>query len=281
MHEPIDFTAQPYSFRQALTPHSRPSDDVLRMSFGPEVADEGERLLEEVRTEFGDAATVWGAKATGDGNVHWEFYWYDDDVDRRVTSYDRAAPVFRSNCEYHASPSVDERSPYVSFSFDVDAPEGGRLVCRSSTLYFGEAADGGRSIGLSYRVLPTGRLRLCNTYQVFDAADPHERLRVARSIDRSATAAVRSMTRVPWLDQYDCASIILARKPNNDALYFRRVSLRQIVASTEFALFPDEFARRVRVASRAFDHIYFDLGLDYEIRDAQVVATRIGIYGYS
>lgn len=237
-----------------------------------------ERLLSGLVDRVGPATTVWGAKATAAGDQLWELYWYDDHPDRRALAYDAVSPVLQSATDFAAVPAVDEALPYVSFSFDVVADDG-RVTTTGSTLYFGESADGGRSVGLSYAVGSTG-LELRNVYQVFPSADAAELRRLDRYLQRGVFGPDAPDGTLRWRTALPCETVILARKPRNEALYFRRCALADVVALDEFRFFPADLVAWTEANTDRFDHLWFDVGIDYERRDGVIRPLQIGVFGF-
>lgn len=283
-HEmPIDFIGHEYEFLTAPTPSSHRSADLLLASFRRAgVGAIGTELISAIQSSIGRGRTVWGMKASDDGRPHWEFYWYDDLRGPREIAYHDVAPIFAALGGYHAASQVDERAPYVSFSFDVEqsrTPEPA-LSTTGSTLYFGEAADGLRSVGLSYRVALDSSLSLRNVYQTFDARQAEDLSQCARFVERSAHAQIGVTPRLPWLDQLTFETVILARKPTHDGIYFRRTKLGEVIRLPEFSLVSSDLAIDVRAMVDRFDHLYVDVGIDYAMHGADLRPNRLSLFGY-
>jgi hypothetical protein len=277
---PIDFIGHRYRHRRPPGPGARDSADLLLATFDAAGAgDDGRRIVDAVLGEFGAAATVWGAKATRSGGLGWELYWYDDHPERRSVSYRRGVAALAAAVPFGAPAGLDEALPYVSFSFDVQA-EHGRLSVGGATVYVGEAADSGRSVGLSYRVCGPDRLELRNVYQTFDAGRAEELAGLRRAVQRSVHARTGSDWVPPWLDRLPAATVILARKPRHDALYFRRSTLEAAVELDEFGFLPGPLARDLRSAVADWSHLHVDVGIDYRWERVAGRPLRFAFFGY-
>ncbi|MBK8083177.1 MAG: hypothetical protein IPK28_04670 [Devosia sp.] len=228
----------------------------------------------ELRRALGGFRTVYGVKLA-DGRLSFEFYFYDYDRLDRSLSIPRVlsalSPFVR--CEL---PPV-ERRPYFMFSLDLDdAIVSGRAPLAEIDVYVGNPGSTVSS-GICYAHRSEG-LELKNFYFFFDARA--ERAQIADKVATSAYLdAGRDLEEILWPELRDCGVVVVANKRNRDGVYFSRIRASQFQHFLYRAGWPAAIAGAFDAELPRFDHLLYDVGIDYAVEDGRVVITKSAFYG--
>lgn len=182
-------------------------------------------LCDAIRADLGNFRTVWGVKQEN-GELSWEFYFYDYSRVRREVSIARVLSVLSPFAPCRLTYS--ERRPYFMFSIDFD-----RALLQQDreldeiSIYVGNMGSNVSS-GICYSYSNQG-LRLDNFYFFFDAH--RERDEITGKVVNSAHIDSSSLNpqQVLWPELVDCQTIVVANKRLNDGIYFSRVTAAQLL----------------------------------------------------
>lgn len=232
-------------------------------------------LVEAIRNGFGKSNTVYGVKKLGD-KLAWEFYFYDYRRTERERSMTRFLDIVRPFAECKVP--VDEHLPYFMFSVDIDE----RLVTGSRSLdeihmYIGNTGST-VSAGICYSLKEAGT-RLENFYYFFDAKAQMEEI-----VAKASCSAYYDPSRIPldeilWPELRDCKVIVVANKQGNDAVYFSRINVDQLLFFFRRLGYPAEICRFVDGHRAELDHLLYDVGFDYRMEGDELVILKSGYYG--
>lgn len=232
-------------------------------------------IVEALRDGIGPFRTVYGVKYA-DGQFLWELYFYDYKRQQRELSAARVIEVIRPwvRCQ----PSLAETLPYFMFSLDLDdSIARGVRPLDVIHMYIGNPGSAVSS-GIAYGVRKQDTT-LENFYFFFDAKT--ELAQVTRKIEASAQV---DLTRidigeilVPELR--DCRTICIANKRTHDCVYFSGVSVGQLVYFLERLRYPSPTVDFVAEHRARLDHLLFDVGIDYVMREGKLVILKSGYYG--
>jgi hypothetical protein len=134
------------------------------------------------------------------------------------------------------------------------------------------------SSGIAYGVRAQ-TTTLENFYFFFDAQT--ELTQAARKIE---TSALIDVTRID-LDEIlvpelkDCRTICVANKATHDCVYFSGVNVEQLVFFLERMRYPAATIELVERNRARLDHLLFDVGFDYTMREGKLVALKSAYYG--
>jgi hypothetical protein len=232
-------------------------------------------LVQAIREGFGILRTVWGVKQWGQ-EIRWEFYFYDYRKRERERSITRLLDIIRPfvPCEIKPNDILD----YFMFSIDVDhSLISGAANLEEVHMYIGNAGSTVSS-GICYSLTPVGT-RLENLYFFFDA-----KIQMDLIIDKIFCSAYVDITkidldRILWPELKECRVIVVANKQGNDAVYFSRINVDQLIFFMKRMDYPKElisFAEKNRVK---LDHLQFDVGYDYKIEGDKLKILKSGYYG--
>jgi hypothetical protein len=87
------------------------------------------------------------------------------------------------------------------------------------------------------------------------------------------------LDRILWPELKECRVIVVANKQGNDAVYFSRINVDQLIFFMKRMDYPKElisFAEKNRVK---LDHLQFDVGYDYKIEGDKLKILKSGYYG--
>ncbi len=242
-----------------------------------QVAEADPRLAEacrELRRRVGHFRTVYGVKLQG-GRLSFEFYFYDYNRLERDLSIPRVldalSPYVR--CQL---PPVEQR-PYFMFSLDLDnAIVTGRAPLAEIDVYVGNPGSTVSS-GICYAHRADG-LELKNFYFFFDARAEAEAI-----ADKVATSAFldagRDLTEILWPELTDCGVIVVANKRRHDGVYFSRIRARQLQFFLHRTGWPAQLTALFDAEIGRFDHLLYDVGVDYAVENGRVVVLKSAFYG--
>lgn len=228
----------------------------------------------ELRRVLGPFRTVYGVKLQG-GKLSFEFYFYDYARLDRELSIPRVLAALSPyvKCDL---PPVEHR-PYFMFSLDLDnAITTGQTPLSEIDVYIGNPGSSVSS-GICYAHRAAG-LELKNFYFFFDAQS--EQRHIADKVATSAHLdAPFDLTEILWPEMVDCGVIVVANKRRHDGIYFSRIGSTQLGQFFERAGWPAELRDAYGQNARRFDHLLFDIGIDYAVESGRVVILKSAFYG--
>lgn len=232
-------------------------------------------LVQAIREGFGILRTVWGVKQLG-REIRWEFYFYDYRKREREKSITRLLDIIRPfvPCEIRPNDILD----YFMFSIDVDhSLISGAANLEEVHMYIGNAGSTVSS-GICYS-LTTKETRLENFYFFFDAKTQMDLI-----IDKIFCSAYVDITkidldRILWPELRECKVIVVANKQGNDAVYFSRINVEQLIFFVKRMDYPKELISFVEENRVKLDHLQFDVGYDYKMEGNELAILKSGYYG--
>ena len=240
---------------------------------------EAEWLMETIdviQAAIGDFRSVYGIKQVN-GQWSLEVYLYDYEREDRVVSIER----LNATCDGHLLlPTTARRHiPYFMFSFDLDATvakAGGQIDVVH--VYVGNPGSTVSS-GISYGFTddPTAT-ELENFYFFFDASnrtDIEDKVRCSAFLNDPCNLVE---TVLPT-ELMTCGTICLANKRTSNTAYFSGITVQQLLWFLNWQAYPDDFRQFVEQHELELDHLLFDVGIDYQIRDNDVQFVKSGVYG--
>lgn len=228
----------------------------------------------ELRRVLGPFRTVYGVKLQG-GRLSFEFYFYDYARLDRDLSIPKVLAALSPyvGCDL---PPVEQR-PYFMFSLDLDdAIVTGQAPLAKIDLYLGNPGSTVSS-GICY-AHRAGGLELKNFYFFFDARS--EQRHIADKVAASAHLdASFDLDQVLWPEMVDCGVIVVANKRRHDGIYFSRIRSTQLGQFFARAGWPVELRGLYAQYARRFDHLLFDIGIDYAVENGRAVILKSAFYG--
>ena len=271
----VDFCLWPYPALKPCAGKLR-SISLLAESFAGLAA--GPRALEmmlAIRQELGDLRTVWGVKQTG-ADLSWELYFYDYGRTNRERSLRRVVDCIRPwvSCAVELS----DHCPYFMFSLDFSRDlleKGGEL--HEVQMYLGNIGSTVSS-GICYAVTRQQTL-LKNFYFFFDARSALSEIAGKVCTSAFIQAADFDVNRVLWPELRDCELIVVANKADRDGLYFSRIKAAQLLWFLKRMGYPERQTRFLESNMDRFDHMLYDVGIDYRIEAGQLKILKSAYYG--
>ncbi len=252
------------------------SANLLYHSF--EVADAPDNaydLVTAIRQGIGMFNTVWGVKHV-DGRLRWELYFYDYRRRARERSMTRVFQAIHPFIPCAISPN--ERLSYFMFSLDVNR----ELLARAGELsevhmYIGNTGSTVSS-GICYS-LKVGGTQLENFYFFFDAKTEGDKIRSKVTSSAFVDLTVVDMDQLLWPELRNCGVIVVANKQQNDALYFSRITIDQLLFFLKRMAYPSSHVAFVEDNRNRLDHLLFDVGIDYRMEGGKLHFLKSGYYG--
>lgn len=242
------------------------------------VGAEMRQLCQVLRAAIGDWQTVWGVK-WADDQLSWELYFYDyARTQRRCAVADVVAALSE---QFDCQLRVDERIHYFMFSVDIDV----ELLRRqrpltSCNLYLGNVANHGAMIssGLSYHY-QDGVAELRNLYYFFAAREGLDDVceKLALSVHNpSDQLPLAQLLPSPLLG---CRTLVVAHKSQSDALYFSGIAASALDYAVRRAALPAPLVAAFKSDMHRYQHLLFDIGVDYRTVDGKVEWSKFSYYG--
>ena len=229
-----------------------------------------------IRESIGSSRTVWGVKQS-EGKLSWEYYFYDYDREDRQVSIQKLQEVIRPYA--NSSLTGPEDTPYFMFSIDIDNElVRGQRELDDISVYIGNPGSNVSS-GLCYSLNQSG-MKLANLYCFFDAATELDEIvsKVVCSIylDQSEL----DIKDILWPELIDCKTIVVANKQGRDGVYFSRVNVYQLLFFLKKMNYPDELISYVENNHHRYDHLLYDVGIDYVMHKGKVNIVKSAYYGF-
>ncbi len=232
-------------------------------------------LVRTLRQSIGMFNTVWGIKHI-DGELRWELYFYD--YRRRARERSITKVLDAVNPFIPCAVPANERLNYFMFSLDVN----NELLAHSRELneihmYIGNTGSTVSS-GICYSVTPGGA-RLENFYFFFDAKTEGDKIKSKITTSAFVDMSIVALDQILWPELRDCGVIVVANKQQNDALYFSRITIDQLLFFLRRMAYPQSHVAFVEANRHRLDHLLFDAGIDYRMEDGNLRVLKSGYYG--
>jgi len=231
-------------------------------------------LVETIRREIGSFRTVFGIKHIA-GRLAWEFYFYDYRRRNREVSMARVIEAIRPYAGCSVQPN--ESLYYFMFSLDIDQDLlKGAKNFEQIHMYIGVPGSTVSS-AICYSVTPKSS-NLENFYFFFDSKrldDIKKRIAWSAQVD----TAVIDLNWILWPRLADCEIIVIANKQQNDAVYFSRIRIDQLIFFVKTLHYPEPLVNFLEENRGRLDHMLYDAGFDYRMEGRDLVILKSGIYG--
>jgi hypothetical protein len=231
-------------------------------------------LVERLRQEIGMFRTVFGIKQIGD-RLAWEFYFYDYRRGGRERSMTRVLVALAPFADCTVQPN--ENLHYFMFSLDIDNDLlVGERTIEEIHMYIG-APGSNVSSAFCYSVTPK-KSRLENYYFFFEANQIDD---IAKKIAWSAQVdtTVVDINSILLPELKECKVIVIANKQQNDAVYFSRIKIDQLLFFLKMLGYPQPLVGFLEENRARLDHLLYDVGFDYRMEGKDLVVLKSGYYG--
>jgi hypothetical protein len=227
--------------------------------------------LQEV---LGRDMTVWGVKWDG-SRLFWEIYVYDPDKEDPNATL---AGITRTLGPWlRVLPAPRETTPYTMVSFDLDETIARRGTVDEVNLYL---TGGPGHAGRSYKTR-AGSFELENTYRFLDAKREVDQILplIKASVFVDYTQRVQ-LSRVLIPELFACKKICVAKKRARDGVYFSGIAVEQFIFFLKRFAYPHGIVDFVTRRRESFEHLSFDVGIDYAASDdGGVIYPKTSFYG--
>jgi hypothetical protein len=232
-------------------------------------------LIRAIREGFGVSRTVWGVKKLGN-DIRWEFYFYDYRRIERERSITKLLDIIHPFVP--CGIKVNENLHYFMFSIDIDdSLVSGRRDLDEIHMYIGNPGSAVSS-GICYLVTKSGT-RLENFYFFFDARKEPEEIVGKAVCSAYVDYSAVDINQILWPEMRTCQVIVVANKQGNDAVYFSRINVDQLIFFLRRMGYPRELISFVEESRSRLDHLLYDAGFDYRMEGKDLVILKSGYYG--
>jgi hypothetical protein len=235
-------------------------------------------LCNAIRDGLGDWRTVWGIKQV-DSKLSWEFYFYDYSRLNRASSVTRLLEII----EPYVKCDLEFNEDVLYFMFSIDLDEellAGRGNLDDINIYIGNIGNFGNMIssGIAYKYSKRGMV-LDNLYYFFDAGSGLQDIadKVVSSVHVKPGEINLDEVLIPELR--DCKTIVVANKKHNDGIYFSGISIDQLLSFMKVMTYPAELISYISNNKRSFNHLLYDVGIDYRMRNGKLELLKSSYYG--
>lgn len=272
----FDYCLQPYQPRRSPRGKLRGENLLWQTLDEAGLLEQARPPLLALQRSLGRDMVVWGAKHNGI-RMFWEFYIYDprkEDPKATVAGLrETLAPWL------DLRPAVRESIPYMMVSFDLDAGILERGQIDELNLYLtGSELHEGRS----YKVYADSPAEFENYYRFLEPKREIDTvlplLTSSMWVDYDADPTLLAKVLIPTY--FACRRVCVAKKRLRDGIYFSGIDIDQLAEFLRRFDYPLALRRFVREHGDAFDHLYFDVGIDYQ-PDGQggIDYPKTGFYG--
>ncbi|MEZ6125316.1 MAG: hypothetical protein R3C49_19380 [Planctomycetaceae bacterium] len=234
------------------------------------------QTVDIIQAGLGDFRSVYGIKQI-DGRWSLEVYLYDYERENRAVSIERLNAACAGQISLPAT--VGSHVPYFMFSFDLDArvaQANGRIEVVH--VYIGNPGSMVSS-GISYGFTrDPDATELENLYFFFAAdnrAEIHDKVTCAACLNDPQTLLATVLPE----QLMTCHTICLANKRFSNTAYFSGINLQQLIWFLQWQQYSKSFCRFIDDHAHELDHLLYDVGVDYQVRDQQIRFTKSGVYG--
>jgi len=253
------------------------SINLLQRSFELQgLVEPGMALVHAIREGLGLSRSVWGIKQQENGQISWEFYFYDYARLQRSRSIPRLLNLIRPwiGCEVPTS----EAAPYFMFSIDIDRDTllHGKPL-EAIQVYIGNIGSQVSS-GICYEVTRS-QTQLKNFYFFFDAASERENILGKASASIFLDGSGFDINAILWPEMLDCQVIVIANKQDRDGVYFSRVNVGQLLLFLRRMNHPEEQVAYIEQNKAHLSHMLYDVGFDYRMEGDKLKIVKSGWYG--
>jgi hypothetical protein len=232
-------------------------------------------FIQAIREGFGVSRTVWGVKKLGN-DIRWEFYFYDYRRTERERSITRLLEIIHPFVP--CGIEINENLHYFMFSLDIDeAIVSGRRDLDEIHMYIGNPGSSVSS-GICYSVTKRGT-RLENFYFFFDARKESEDIAGKAICSAYVDYSLVDLNQVLWPEMRTAQVIVIANKQGNDAVYFSRINVDQLIFFMRRMGYARELISFAEQNRSKLDHMLYDAGFDYRMEGKDLVILKSGYYG--
>ena len=234
----------------------------------------GLELVRTLRDALGPGSTVWGAKRAA-GETSWELYFYNPYRSHPGVTIENVVRVLEPLVAVRVD--VDPALAWHMFSIELTQREIDAGVIDRIHLYVNGSDRKGSS--RCYELSDLG-LRLENLYTFHDPArEMHEVLsRLASSVHLPAEP--RHLASVLPAELVRCRRLCVSNKQRRDGVYFAGIESSQVGDFLERQAWPSGIREHLRARPGAFDHILWDVGVNYrwDRERAEVELEKSAVY---
>ncbi len=230
---------------------------------------QGLALIQKLREDFGPFRTIFGIKWDRQtGALGWELYFYDWSRAHADCSLPRLREILAKVLRVDAE--EPRPLPWHMFSVELGAEH----------LLSGAAVPAHVYVDMRSYELSGRRFTFENVYTFHDPRTEVDeilhRLRSSVQFDPSRSHLAALMP--PQL--FRCGKICVANKRTSDALYFSRIPTAPLRWFLERNAWPEPLRRFVKEAGARFDHLLWDVGVDFRgTASGEPEIGKTGVYG--
>ena len=173
---------------------------------------------------------------------------------------------------------ANENLHYFMFSIDIDeALVSGSRDLEEIHIYIGNPGSNVSS-GICYS-LTKNESRLENFYFFFDAQREWNAILAKAECSAHIDTTQVPIDRILWPEMRTSKVIVVANKQGNDAVYFSRINIDQLLFFLKRMGYQRELVSFVEQNRSKLNHLLYDAGFDYRMEGRDLRILKSGYYG--
>lgn len=273
----VDYCLWPYAPRVPAQGMFRSYNLLLHSFLQADADPQLFKLCQTIREALGEGQVVWGVKQAADGHLSWELYFYDYARLERKVSISALLQAISPFADCHLN--VSEQRPYFMFSIDVDnALALGRRSLEEVNVYIGNPGSSVSS-GLCYSLTQAG-MAFTNLYYFYNAKNEMDEIKGKIACSAYLDLHEFDMAHILWPELCHCEVIVVANKQDRDGVYFSRIPVDGLIFFLKKMAYPAALIEFIERNRSRLEHLLFDVGFDYRMKNGRIDIVKSAYYGF-
>jgi len=227
-----------------------------------------------LREKIGRNKTVWGVKNIN-SKISWEFYFYNQHKNNPQVLASEILPILERF--FQCPISIDETNPYFMFSFNISDISIKTKAIGELNLYVTDLQND-IPAGISYTYSSQGK-KLGNHYRFYDPITQKKLLTEDLLKSEPFLNNSISIEEILLPELINCNKICLAEKQNVNSIYFSGIVIDSFTSFLKAFNYNIQTINFLKDNYNHLDHLKFDVGYDYTIKDNKIQIVKSSYYG--
>ena len=230
-------------------------------------------LVTDIQKKIGFDKTIFGIKKMND-EIFWEFYFYNYNKIDPLVTMSNIKKILHPYFIINSCPAEDIN--YFMFSIDikkgvVDSGKAGNFH-----VYLSDYEK--RAAGVCY-LLKNNKLKLENYYMFYNPKlEKEEILKNIKSL-LSINFNRVNLNKILKPEFLSCKKICIAKKKFCNGIYFSGLNIKQFLVFLKLFKYPESMVNFVEKNKSKLNHLMYDIGFDFLVRNQKVFIKKSSYYG--